>query len=432
MLERYIGIRNQRVKKAKARILINAFFVFIIFFAAQHDINFVRVQGNHNNLGSSYAQQAEEGNIYRQIAFVTLGLIGLFNLIKRTGKVFKLQNNIGWLLIIYISWIFISVSWSGNPQLTLRRSIVFFLVILGASGINRLFTSQNILYLTCFCTTMYLVIGILAEIIFGTFRPLYADYRFAGTTHYNVQGINCALLVISSYVAWRNAKKGKQLFFCLEVLGIAFLLLTKSRTAFASLIIAFVFYKILRSNLSRKTIWTGVVIFVYGALVLFKGEFFPINRKLVLLGREDADVYTLTGRMPLWKESFGYAGNRIFLGYGYNSFLTPERILQLSYSQNWGISELHSAYLETLLGVGLIGLGVSILILFICVKKSLGSTAKINKINYEFNGIFLIFYALDGILESGAVYPTFLLFIYVIAITRIAFCCSCERGKKPR
>jgi O-antigen ligase len=76
---------------------------------------------------------------------------------------------------------------------------------------------------------------------------------------------------------------------------------------------------------------------------------------LVLLGRQE-EAGTLTGRLPLWEELSGYAAQRPLVGYGYGGFWNVERTRSISENQGWQIAHSHSAYFETQLNLGAVGL----------------------------------------------------------------------------
>ena len=51
-----------------------------------------------------------------------------------------------------------------------------------------------------------------------------------------------------------------------------------------------------------------------------------------------------------------YVEQRPILGYGYGGFWTPSHISEISEGEKWGIPNSHSAYLDNLLMLGVVGL----------------------------------------------------------------------------
>jgi len=144
-------------------------------------------------------------------------------------------------------------------------------------------------------------------------------------------------------------------------------------------------------------------------------------RQGFLLGREDPSVGALTSRIALWKECLEYISKRPFIGYGYNSFWTPRNIREISDVLGWGVGVGHSAYLELILNVGCIGMVTFFLIFSLGIKKSVKYLKVSKNILYAFICALLVFCLLEGILESMMIYPSFLTFLSMVALSHLGF-----------
>jgi O-antigen ligase len=293
--------------------------------------------------------------------------------------------------------------------------------------------SVSTITLWVFTTTgTYLVLGLIAEIAFGTFEPLSSEYRFGGTLHPNHQGINCAMLVISCLSLFIISSKKRCIYITIAIMALILLVLTKSRTSFASTNLALLFYCIFVWNGKRKIYGIIILGFFSSLILLILGnDNYAVIYNSVFLGRDTSSASTLTGRIPLWQECIDYILQRPLQGYGYSSFWTPKHISEVSGAEGWVISFGHSAYLDITLELGLVGVAAFVFILFICIFKSLIYNKTFQYKSNPFFSLFLTFCAFEALLESAIITPSFIMFLNVVVLTRYGFfnTNSTERNK---
>ena len=227
------------------------------------------------------------------------------------------------------------------------------------------------------------LVGLANELALGTFDPLSAEYRFAGTLHPNAQGvvlatiflIACGLLLSPDQA--RVPMRLRILICALLVLTFALLVLTDSRTSLLCLLLALGFFcsvRLLVCNRRRFLVASLIAVAVLSAgLVAEGGTGQPPSQALTdafTKPRDEGGIATLTGRVSVWQTCLTYAGKKLFLGYGYESFWTPERIVEISSRERWPINQAHSAYIEQVLGTGLVGLVLYSTILGLGVSAS--------------------------------------------------------------
>ena len=403
-----------------------------VFFVAQHDLLF-SLRENFFGSSESMARGIVEGNFRRRIAFSLLGLLGAVGLMRRGQNRLGINGVLGWLILFNLVWAYLSVAWADDAAFTLRRLGTLSMLCLGALAVCKHFSLRDIILWVFFATASFLLIGIACEIALGTFRPLAPGYRFAGTLHPNWQGLNCALLLLTGIGASRAAKCGRWFFLVCVLVGLVFIVLTGSRTAFAAGIAALLVYWVLVSSRSPNLAWllglsigAGVCLLI----LLVENDLFTGIRQAVLLGRTDSDISSFTGRIPLWKEFLGYAARRPLGGYGYNSFFTPTHIVKISATQEWPISEAHSAYFQLLLGTGLVGMISFVLLLVLGIKRSIVRyKASLNPGFAYFVAIF-VFCLLHGVLETAAVQPNMFSFVTVVVLAHLGF--TVPQARKSR
>jgi len=332
---------------------------------------------------------------------------------------------LGWFILFNLVWMYLSFAWADDAAFTLRRLGTPLMLCLGTLAVCKHFSLRDIILWVFFATASFLLIGFACEIALGTFRPLAPGYRFAGTLSPNHQGINCVLLLLTGIAASSAAKRACKVFPVCVFVGLVFIVLTGSRTAFASGIAALLVYWGLVLSRSPKLAWlvglsmgAGVCLLV---LLVENDLFTGLRQQGVLLGRTGTDISSLTGRIPLWKECLGYAARHPLGGYGHNSFFTPTHIAEISATQGWPIGEAHSAYFELLLGTGLVGMVSFVLILVLAIKRSIARyKVSLDPGFASFVAIF-VFCLLDGVLESAAVHPGMFSFVTMVALAHLEF-----------
>jgi len=333
---------------------------------------------------------------------------------------------LGWLMLFFLVWALASLAWTDDAELTLRRLVAFVMLCVGAIAVVKFFSVRDVIWFVFFSTGLYVAVGLSAELALGTFQPLVSDYRFAGTFSWNMQGINCALLLLSAIFLKDDAKRGRKLFFAVGLLALAFLILTKSRTSLSCAILVILLYCGVVTPSSRKLVVVLCVGIAFCLGFLFAGgTLFPAFQEAMSANRDvgsaSGSMLWLTGRVPLWQDCLTYIEKRPFLGYGYGGFWTPSRVDQISFLNDWTISVAHSAFIDFALSLGLIGMGAYVLILIMGIGRSFISYRSSANAGYAFIGVLLIFCISDGFTESAVVQPTLLEFLVIIALLQFGF-----------
>jgi exopolysaccharide production protein ExoQ len=389
-------------------------FLTAVFFIAQHDWYF-SLKGLEGFTVDDFTTLIDQGNLWRRLVFLSLGLFAVVSIFSKGHYRVKINGALGWLILFLLSWTFLSLAWSEDPAMTFRRLVLFALFSLGAFAVSQDFSLRQLVLWVFFSCTVYLNIGLLAELALGTFQPLAGGYRFAGTTHPNGQGLNCALLFFASLSLLATERRWRGVFGAIALESLIFLFLTKSRTSFFFAIIAPLFFWGLTWPGKRRFVvllWIAAL----SCLLLLLGDYlFPAFQDALTLGRKDSDALTLTGRIPLWGEVLSYIAKRPLLGYGYDCFWTSKHVAEIAADQAWTITAAHSAYLELALGLGLIGSITYILIAVMGIGRAVVAYKPSANPYFGFIGSALIFLALTGLLESIPVMPTHVVFIGMVA-----------------
>jgi exopolysaccharide production protein ExoQ len=364
-----------------------------------------------------------EGRMQRRLAFPLLALVGALALVRPGRLRFRPHHAMAWALAAFLGWQFLSIAWAAEPILTGKRLLVLAMLALGAAGFARQWTLPGLMGIVAVATALHLVLGVGTEVWLETFQPLEPGYRFAGTLHPNQQGINCALLALTALHFARSGSTRAARWAASAGLwsGLAFLFLTRSRTAAAAAVLALLLVYLLDAPPLRRAAAAAVACAAGALLFLLQANgVLRSSGALLLLGREDSSLSTLTGRTDIWGFALQRAAERPILGYGYNSFWSPRHTAEVSAVVDWKISEGHSAYLDTLLNLGVVGLLLFVAVLGVGLGGALSAHRRSREPALAVGAAILLFGALDGLLESAVVIPNLLSFVTLAILASLA------------
>ncbi len=402
-------------------------FIFgVFFFATPLDFSWpVRFVEMNNAADPSEAViSMARGNLGRQVALGVLALFALWSLATNRNH-FRINGLLGWVIMFFLTWAVFSIGWSVNPIFTMKRVATLCFLSLGALAVADRLTLRELLALGVSILFVTMWAGFYAEMRAGTFAPLSEEWRFAGLMHTVAMGWNCGLLVLLAAALARGRSRGNMLILALVlVMALFFLLITKSRMAVFSTFLGLGLYGMLVSSGSRRI--TLVLFPLIAACLLFlvlQDRFLPFMSDVATLGRGEAakaSVGTLTGRLPLWREALAYVMERPILGYGYNTFINPTTIVDIAKVVGWIPSSTHSAYLDALTGMGLVGFISLLAILALAFKRALELTR--SNPAYAFAAGLIVWLCYNFFLEAHLLgRPFFMGFYSMIVLVKLAF-----------
>jgi O-antigen ligase len=316
----------------------------------------------------------------------------------------------------YVGWCLISMVWSIDHIQSLRKSTILLLTLAGAFGVASRLELEDLVWVTILVLGALVAGGVLIEVAYGTFRPWRHDYRFSGTVHPNDQGVQCALLALAGGLAEWRGRDRPWLRASIVTLGLAGLWFTESRTTLAALVAAAAVAIVMRARgIHRWLVVAGCLMAASLGGVLY--NFVSVSAledtaDVASMGRRE-NVNTLTGRLPLWEELEHAARNRMIKGHGYGAFWNSKNILKYSKIFSWHIPHAHSAYLDLILAVGVVGMSLYILWVFASAAAAAQQYENSRRRAQLFALCLFVFSLVHGATESkfpGAGLGTFVLF----------------------
>lgn len=402
-------------------------FVTAAFFVMEHSVDApktFRFLMNAQSLGEfDDMSKMFEPSAWREMGGLALGLFGAAVFLRRRRSESYSLDVLGGLLLFFAGWCILSLLWTDEPNLSIRRLVHFLLLCLGAAGLANCLSPRELMTLAVLSSIIYLGVGIGAEISAQTLHPVEEGYRFAGTLHPNTQGVYCAIFFFAAVGLWKQAEGHGRWLVLLMLIALGFVVLTKSRTAVASVIAVMLAQYGLAQDRSRKVAFGSFALAIVVLLSLVGSYVFPRVPEVVSFGRtgERESVGTLTGRTSLWKQLAGFYEDRTVLGYGYGAFWNEARSWEVMDEQGWPISHAHNAFFDTLLESGPVGLAAYVLILILGIRRAFQYYRLSGNVGYWFFACVLLFCALDGVLESAPIQRGLLTFYAMVILVFLAF-----------
>ncbi len=359
----------------------------------------------------------------------TLIYAGAATLVVFRYRQTALAARVAWPFLMVAMLAIVSTAWSVDPGTTLRRSLVLLSTTIFGIYLGGRLTVHNLQTLLL----QFFLFMVAASLVLLCIAPNYAidtyhNGAFRGITeHKNRFGeyMGIFLLVALTYrfrVRWGLAQVGA------VILAASLLLASRSGTSLLALTITLLLLPSLaivrftqKQVVPLAVLGAALVSLVGLALSRFSGSV------LDLLGKDS----TLTGRAEIWAGALASIGRRPLLGYGYDAFwqgLKGES-LQIVARVQWLVPHAHNGYLEGLLGLGIIGMGL----LLICVLQA-GSNAamylrNLRKADGFWPFAFLLYFLIHATAEASLVEREGLSYLLFVA-TSTSLALECNRAVK--
>jgi exopolysaccharide production protein ExoQ len=424
-----LGPTTETLPQTPARtaiVWLSIVVLLVAFYQIEHSNRQVSLLEAFAFSGDDLINRAVDGDMGRRMGIPAIAILGVFLLLRRDGWQLRLNSYMSWLMIGYLGWCGLSILWSIEPPVTLKRFSVLLLGSIGALGVARAITLRELCLITLVVTTILILNSVYTEVSLGTFQPWSEGYRFAGNLHPNVQAPYCATMALAAAFYAGQIKRGRIFIWALCLLGVGLLVLTKSRTVCGSSLIGVAaFFSVgvpwaKRISVVATVLWLGCTAVLAAYLLGWDIEREIVNT--VLIGRQE-DAESLSGRLPLWSQLMPYIGDNFLLGHGFLTFWNPRRIDSFSRALGWGVPDGHCAYLDSLLDLGIIGATISMAAVFSGVLEARRQYFTIGQAGYGFLFAVLLCRSLTAFLESAFSTPTsFPAFIMLCGLANLGFC----------
>lgn len=329
-------------------ILERGFVVLTLQLSAKASIPYISSGDGTKN----YA----DGSIVNQAIWLGIYLI-TFCLVAVRWKRFIRVATADKLLLLLLAIAVLSIVWSVEPKVTLRREIGLLGSTFFAMYLATRYSPGELLRLLGWT----LSIGALLSLVSGIVLP---SYGIAGASwrgiyiHKNAMGRLMAMGAIILLLLTFSNRKYRWLTGIGVGLSVGLLLLSQSKGAlvvFISLLALLPLYNALRWN------YTIVVPFSIVVIILSAiGLTWLVSESETILGALGKDA-TLTGRTDIWAAAVDMINQRPILGYGYGAFwlgLESEYSAYVWHYANWEVPNAHNGFIDLTLDLGYLGISV--------------------------------------------------------------------------
>lgn len=350
------------------------------------------------------------------LGLLTLGLI----VMKRKTNI--VINNI--FIFIFIL-VLLGLSIIGSTSVSVSIKGIMFLafdVVLCISVVS-FFNSKEIFNTILLSFFIIFIVNIIFTILypnvaFSTYDIRYSFNYVGSFPQKNILGIFLSLFCILLFIKIVNSKKCKRLFWIITyIIVFSFLIITNSMTSLLCTIVSTIL--IIVSNYKGRNINTinlGLIINILFYIVLNNIDLLKYFLENIL--NRDA---TLSGRTDIWNAIIELISFRPYVGYGFVNIWDNEEIVRILQNKvGFKFIGSHNGILEIILQIGIIGLLLLLIVMFII------PSIKLNKYKYNMDDLmmlihsFYIYFLLYMITERVFIsndFQTFILILFSVYLT---------------
>jgi O-antigen ligase len=330
---------------------------------------------------------------------VLYALLALFIVIHRK-RVLESVRPAAWIVVL-CGFVFLSATWSSHPLFTFRRSVILMAATAFAFYLGSCFEWDEQLdmfgrmVVVCVVGSYLMVLavpsyGISHDIHWGAWKGMFG--------HKNALGAVMAFGILALLIA-KPRGVPPWMRYAGAFLAIPLVVLSQSALALATaafcIVVYFALFVIRVKDRRTLPLWVAFVPLFTGIAWFMIGNADSFRQ---MLGRDQ----TLTGRLPLWNLLFQVIQHKPWLGYGYSVFWNRPS-LELSYVVGqvlWVPLHAHNGYLDICLDLGLIGLGIFAIGLFIAFWRAAKLFRRSSGPWDRWPLVFLVFFAVSNLAES--------------------------------
>ena len=337
------------------------------------------LRGEGRDAMASLEGSLDAWNLFRMAWWLGFGLLALMEILRLRAHLPGFFRD-SWVMLAsagtLIFTFFLSSLFSPSPIFTIGNAGLMSMVFVAAVDLGlklraRLVIPHQVLHV-CFMVSLVLL-GVVAAVVVV---PLvvgggWAGQRIRGDTIGGTHMLSLVVFFTGIYLALRSRAWFRVLYGSGAALGIVFLLLAQTRTAYVGFAIGSMLFVALwfrRSGLRQRLAMIGIAALTAGAMLglLLQDEFSPgeplPERAWAYLIRSESSLRSASGRDGIFPILIREAVERPF-GLGYAAgprvvLLSQEHEAELWYRYGilpQRIGNAHNAYLEVLAGAGFLG-----------------------------------------------------------------------------
>ena len=307
------------------------------------------------------------------VRFLFLGAFVAKGLIEMAGKRQQIKSFPTFFLValgLFSVFALISTIYSLDPSMTVQRATTLFLLIfaLGVYLWNYLDSMEKVEHM------LNIVIGVMAVAVVVSLlawwlgAPAIRPNREFQGLFINPNTIGGLFMLTTLPLFWRYGKSHNPWLGIATILFICLLFLTVSRASVLGVFFSFLFYFFLVNR--RKVFGVAILGLLLISFFLVFQDQLPDSKLLTSRIVQPQIFQAGSGRWGAWVASFELSLKKFWFGYGFGAVETVfSRFLPSWVAPNFRGSTPHNTYLETLLELGIFGLILLLVPIFLAIKK---------------------------------------------------------------
>ncbi len=365
---------------------------------------FIRLFGGFTGSGGGQSSLLHSGSSNPILFLLTVTLVGVgfFAMLPIHRPLIRTLLAVPWFLALYAECL-VSVLWSVQPSDTFRYGVTLWAYL----ACTLVFTyyvpveeATKVVGNTVFALAILSLILEFVSPVRGA-APGWTGI-YGEKNHFGI-GMTIGMLAIA-------VPRERWTFF--RVFKIAFmfglLIMSQSATAFICTIFAGYLLALFRSSpRSRKSI---LVIPVALSLIAFVLVPHFLDRVLAAGGKNT----TLTGRDAIWGFVLQQIKAKPLLGWGYTAFWNSQGDLVVQ-NLNWNPQSAHNGFLETALSLGILGIIITLGILWMAFRHAFFIRRKVNELAGTWLILSLAVLLLHDMTETDFLIPAPLWFMFTVS-----------------
>lgn len=389
---------SMNATRRPASLVEQAFAVGVLMLSTNAVLPLLAIGGGGVVGASESADSGIAVAIWLPIYFVTAVLL----LLRRRS--FYYVAAVAGLLGLLSSLALLSVLWSVDPSLTLRRSVALVCTFAFGLYLRVTFDTRTILRILALATGLVVVSSIAVALAIPSYGldPIRQEAWRGLFTTKNELGRIAALSTILWATCFAFKVTSRRIAALLVLASLAAVLGSNSRTALtvvaAMAVVALAIPIIRAGGIAAVAAGTGMlavgIIAAYGLLAT------PGSGVLDVSGDP-----TLQGRTQLWGAVWDMIGRHPLLGYGYSAFWNGAAgpSAEVWSTVRWAAPHSHNGLLDVALDLGAVGVGLVVAIIFQVLHRSVRKIYRAGTASAVIQLLLVCFLVLYNVTESGLV-----------------------------
>lgn len=320
------------------------------------------------------------------------------------------------LILAFVAWVTLSLAWSDDPQLTMRRIVGLICTTALGFFLGMRLDMAALLRLLGWAMAFAILASVVAAVLFPSFGVMSSvdDGAWRGIfSHKNELGRTMGIaLIVFTCLLWEY-RQNRVIYLLLLSLGVALLVLSRSMTSIfvAAATLCFGLYWRAWLRPAQKVVLLALLLLAGLAATVFLQS--RTDAIFALVGRDSS----LTGRVPLWQHSADAVLQRPLLGAGWDAFWPGTGGDYIRSLVHWDAPHAHNGFLEISLNIGLIGLVIFLICNFDCFRRAVRYTKNTNQTFHLWPLLFYTYTFLFFFTEAPPVDRHTLMFVLYCSIS---------------